>query len=1061
VDQLGREVGQRAGQVNARLAIRLAIALVLWASAQASDVASVQAAGSPVLVVQTGHQNQVQVAVFSADSRMLASGDIRGPIKIWETATGKLLASVPGHLGQVSSLAFSPDGGRLASAGGRPGNPSLLIKIWDVGTGRELHRLSGHQEQVEELAFGPDGAVLATAGEDVRLWDTASGRQIDRIETRGPATLAFSPDGRLLAIREPSRVRLWTVGRGELATVPLGNFAGRRSLAFTRDGARLAVPDGERLQMVDVSTRKIATVMTIGHDADVLGFTDAGCVIRSRDRYELWDVAARKVARTLGPFQRSGERMSPDFRQLVTLNEPRVGSLTLADIGGERPPIVLADRVAPAGAVAFSPDGALLAAKSGGRFWVWDLRMVEQPRLLDGHRAAAGAFLEIDALAFTGDGKSVISADRLWNILQWDVGSGQVQNSIALKFDKSTVTHACSADGRWCVSGQQDRIDVREVETWRVFRSFETGTVRSVAISDDGASIAAAHAPNLVDLWERASGRHRELTGHTTDVSRVAFAPGGRLLASADFDGTVRVWDPASGRPLKILASGHTDGVTSLAFSPDGRTLATGGADDVIRLWDLDSESVLHELRGHVGWVAKLAFSPDGKILASGSGDGTTRLWDAKRGVELALLTAAKDSPDWLVVTPDGLFDGSYLAGENLVAWRVGDSAYPPVRYFNDFFRPDLLASIWKGDRPRPAVGLSSVPAPPQVRIAQASGATVKQPRVSLRVRVQGPAAEVSVYQNGARVANQPGAPGAPTSEYVFDIDLVPGENDMRAVALSPAGVLSNPDSIRLTYETPAPAKPALHVLAVGISRYQEASWNLGFARADAEALGGFFRQAGGGLFHPVNVKVLTDAAATWSGIRQAITDIADTARPEDVVLIYFAGHGIALERRYYLLPHEMHTETLLDEAVKKFGVADAALQDALRKIKAVKRIVVLDACESGTALEVLARTLTAQRAALETLVRAEGVFIIAASTRQQEAIEIPELGHGILTYALLSGLGANGADKAASPGIVTMYGLLEYISRTVPELAARYGRNIRQVPVSFHRGMDFPLVAP
>jgi uncharacterized caspase-like protein len=267
---------------------------------------------------------------------------------------------------------------------------------------------------------------------------------------------------------------------------------------------------------------------------------------------------------------------------------------------------------------------------------------------------------------------------------------------------------------------------------------------------------------------------------------------------------------------------------------------------------------------------------------------------------------------------------------------------------------------------------------------------------------------------------------------------------------------------VRLTYDAPAAARPALHVLAVGISSYRDASWNLGFARTDAEALGRFLAQATHKLFQPVNVKVLTDAAATWPDIRRAITEIADAARPEDVVLIYFAGHGIAIERRFYLLPHEMRAETTLEEDVRKFGIADAALQDTLRKIRAVKRVVILDACESGTALEVLARSLAAQRAALEMLARAEGVFVVAAATRQQEAIEVPELGHGVLTYALLSGLGAKGTEPATGAGgVVTMYGLVEYISRKVPELAARYGRNTRQLPVSFHRGMDFPLLAP
>jgi WD40 repeat protein len=1031
--------------------IVIAACLAASPAARAQDVAST----TPELVVQTGHQNQIAVAAFSPDSRLVATGDIRGPIRIWEAATGKQLRAIFGHNGSLDALQFSPDGRFLVSAGG-PFATGVAVTVWDVATGRAVRSFSaGPNERVTDLAISADGTLVAAAADTVRIWDVASGDQVAEVAVGGSrVTLAFSPRTTLLAVREAARLSFWTPTEPASSPIRLRNQFGARRIVFLADGATLAVPDGDVVQLVNVAKRSIAGRLDAGNDAVLHRLADSSTqlVVGTAKGYQVWDVGTRRKVRDIGrPQVRTAELPSPSWRWMAVPNEPALGAVKVEDLQEGREALVLAGRVAPAGAVAFSPDGSLLATKTGGRFWVWDLKTGE-PRMFDGHKSPGAGHLEIDALAFTNEGRALVSADLLWNMIEWDVASRQVSNSIDLKFDKSTITHACSADGRWCVSGQPGRIDVREVETWLVFRTFEVGALRGLAISDDGSYVAAA-GPQL-EIWDRRNGRRRALAGHADLVSRVAFSPGGRLLASADFSGAVKVWDVATGKEVRAFAAGQTT-VTSLAFSPDGRTLATGGADETVRLWNAESGERGHVLEGHADWIAKLAFAPSGRFLASGSADGTIRLWNADSGTEVALLTATKDSEDWLVVTPDGFFDGSALATESLVAWRIGNSAYPPERYYANFFRPGLLATLWRGDAADAGVTRAGIAVPPVIRLLDNGGRVLKEPRLSLRARVEGVAAEVSLYHNGARVGNQPGAPGT-TAEYSFGVELIPGENELRAVAVSPDGVSSNPDVIRVSYETPAPARPDLYVLSIGVSRYQTAAWNLGFARDDAEALAAFFRERSARLFDAVSATVLADDMATRSNIQNAIAAIAGRAQPEDVVLIYFAGHGIAVEKTYYLLPHEMRDETSLDADVKKFGLSDRALLDSLRRVRALKKIVILDACESATALDILTRAPASDRAALEMLARAEGLFIIAASTRQQEAIEVPELGHGVLTYALLSGLGATG--DAAVPPIVTMHHLLTYISQKVPELAARYGRSTRQVPVGFHRGMDFPL---
>src|SRR5262249_9185683 len=94
------------------------------------------------------------------------SGD--GTVKVWDAASGQQLRALKGHTGQVWSVAFSPDGTRLASGSG-----DWTMKVWDAASGQELRALKGHTGAVSSVAFSPDGTRLASASWDqtVKVWD--------------------------------------------------------------------------------------------------------------------------------------------------------------------------------------------------------------------------------------------------------------------------------------------------------------------------------------------------------------------------------------------------------------------------------------------------------------------------------------------------------------------------------------------------------------------------------------------------------------------------------------------------------------------------------------------------------------------------------------------------------------------------------------------------------------------------------------------------------------------------------------------------------------------------
>ena len=246
---------------------------------------------------------------------------------------------------------------------------------------------------------------------------------------------------------------------------------------------------------------------------------------------------------------------------------------------------------------------------------------------------------------------------------------------------------------------------------------------------------------------------------------------------------------------------------------------------------------------------------------------------------------------------------------------------------------------------------------------------------------------------------------------------------------------------------------------------------NLEYAVGDAQAIADLFRRRGVVPYRNVHVEEILNEQATQTGILKSLEEVAARVQSDDTLVVFLGGHGKMVGQRYYFIPHDFRFEAdSFEDDIRKQGLAADALSDAISQVSASKRLLILDTCASGGALGISrqGRDPFAFRGAIEKLGTSPGVFTIAASAAGEEAQEIGELGHGVLTYALLAGLRAvppggpldNLAVQPAGPdGLADVLEWFSYASGHVPRLTKRYLGQEQDVQTSGH-GTSF-LVLP
>lgn len=542
------------------------------------------------LMLPIGHTDKIYSAQFSPDGKKLVTASKDKTAKIWDVATGYLLADLKLHTDPVIIAKFSPDGIKIvscqwvedASGDAKP----VIIKIWNALSG-ELIADFAESSIVSFVEFSPDNKKIIAISDSVRIWEAGTRKLLTRLDETVDwnSKVLFSPDGKWILATAPDKsVILFDAITGKRKYTLKNHTAVVKIVQFSPDRNNLITASINETVIWDASSWKMLRKIPGRIEGDPLFFTPnnqkivtAGFKPENKN-VSIWDAASRKFLR-----KKKGNNSITKTDDWFQTDNGLKGSIVAAS--NERFAAVLNTAIHNNLQIGFEND------KTAS---LWNITSGLLLDSLKGHTDG------INFIEFNRDGTKLVTASDDGTAKIWDAATGKMLANLRGHTYNSRAAN-------FSPIGSDDPM----------------GGNRIVTASDDGSA----------KIWDPAKGTLlKSLKGSNSNMFSVQFSRDGKKIISGSQDGTAIIWDAASGKHIdlkektsvKIDPTSEVDleAITNLVppdLSPDGTKVITAIQTKTAKLFDAGNGKLLFQVtKDNYPGIAYTHFSPDGNKIITG-----------------------------------------------------------------------------------------------------------------------------------------------------------------------------------------------------------------------------------------------------------------------------------------------------------------------------------------------------------------------------------------------------------------------------------------------------------